>query len=120
MDVKIVEEKESPLLKRKDLRLEIVHESAPTPSKVELAKQLAEKYKVDESQVAIGYMFMAKGACKTKAKVKILKEKPKESKESKASEKTAEKAPEKTAEEKPASAKENVAKDEKSETGGSG
>jgi len=77
MDIKIVEEKESPLLKRKDLHLEISHESAPTPSKAELTKQLAEKYKVDESQVVIGYMFTAKGMCKTAAKVKILKEKPK-------------------------------------------
>lgn len=75
--IEIVEEKENPFFKRKELRVEVSHESAATPSKAELAKELATKYKVDEAQVAIDYMFTTKGVCKTTARVKVLKEKPK-------------------------------------------
>ena len=77
MKIKIVEEKENPFFKRKDLRVEVNHESAPTPSKAELSKELASKYNVDEAQVVIDYIFTMKGLSKTTAKVKILKEKPK-------------------------------------------
>lgn len=82
MEIKIVEEKDNPFFKRKDLRVEISHKSAATPSKAELAKELAAKYKVDEVQVVIDYIFTTKGMCKTIAKVKILKEKPKEGEKS--------------------------------------
>lgn len=76
MKIKIIEEKENPFFKRKDLHVEVNHESAATPSKAELMKVLATKYKVDIEQVVVDYMFTMKGMSKTKAKVKVLKEKP--------------------------------------------
>lgn len=76
MEIKIIEEKENPFFKRKDLSVEVNHESAATPSKTELTKVLATKYKVDKEQVVVDYMFTMKGMSKTKAKVKVLKEKP--------------------------------------------
>jgi len=77
MKIKIVEEKETQFFKRKDLGIEVNHESAATPSKAGLAKELAAKCNVDEAQVVIDYIFTMKGLSKTIAKVKILKEKPK-------------------------------------------
>lgn len=77
MEVKILEEKENPFFKRKELKIQIKHENSATPSKAELAKQLAEKNSVDVSQVVIDYIFTKKGLAESFAKVKILKEKQK-------------------------------------------
>jgi hypothetical protein len=53
MDMKVESEKENPFFKRKELVLELSHASSATPSKADLAKDLAAKYKVDESQVVV-------------------------------------------------------------------
>lgn len=77
MELEIKEEKENPLLGRKELKIEIKHTGASTPPKQELVKQLASKYSVPEDQVLINYIFTKKGIGESFAKVKIYKEKPK-------------------------------------------
>jgi ribosomal protein S24E len=77
MELVIKEEKENPFFKRKDLRLEIKHPNAATPSKKELMSELAKKFSVSEEQVLIDYIFTKKGISESIAKVKILEEKPK-------------------------------------------
>lgn len=77
MEFKVDSEKENPFFKRKDLQVSIKHIGVSTPSKAELAKELAEKYKVDETQVQIKYILAKRGLGESVADVKILKEKPK-------------------------------------------
>lgn len=72
MEIEILEEKENPFLKRKELKLVLKHENAPTPSKQELKKELMSKFSVSENQVQIDYIFTKKGLCESLAKVKIL------------------------------------------------
>jgi ribosomal protein S24E len=78
MEVVVESEKENPFFQRKELKLILKHPLAATPSKAELKKELASRYACDESQVIIDYIFTKKGTCESLAKVKILKEKPKE------------------------------------------
>lgn len=77
MQITVEEERENPFFKRKDLKLRLKHPTAATPSKAELVKELAAKYKVDSAQVIVDYILTEKGICESFAKVKILKEKPK-------------------------------------------
>jgi ribosomal protein S24E len=81
MEIVVESEKENPFFQRKELKLILKHPLAATPSKAELKKELASRYACDESQVIIDYIFTKKGTCESLAKVKILKEKPKEKKE---------------------------------------
>ncbi len=76
MQVTVIEEKENPFFKRKELTLLLKHDASATPSKEELVKMLAASNGVDESQVVIDYIFTRKGISESLAKVKILKEKP--------------------------------------------
>ncbi|MBI2547413.1 MAG: hypothetical protein HYW23_03125 [Candidatus Aenigmarchaeota archaeon] len=78
MEITIIEEKDNSLFKRKDLKIGIKHIGAQTPSKKELASELAKKYGVDETQVIIDYIFSQKGLGESFAVCKILNEKPKE------------------------------------------
>ncbi len=77
MEVKILEEKENPLLKRKEIRAEVAHPNAPTPSCEEVRKKLAEIFNVDVSQVVIDRIATSKGTQISSVKAKILEEKPK-------------------------------------------
>jgi small subunit ribosomal protein S24e len=77
MEIIIKEEKENPFLKRKNLKLEVKHPNAATPSKKELLKELAEKFSVSEDQVVIDYILTKKGISNSVVKAKILAEKPK-------------------------------------------
>lgn len=81
MEIKILEEKDNPFFKRKDLKVSIKHVASPTPSKAEIAKELASKYQVDESQVQIDYIFSQRGLGESFVKCKILQEKPEVKKE---------------------------------------
>jgi len=83
MEIEIVEEKENPYFKRKELKVCLAHPKSPTPSKLEIKKEFAKRYSVDESQVIIDYIFTKKGSNNSLAKIKILSEKPKEIKEDK-------------------------------------
>ena len=76
MQATVIEEKENPFFKRRELTLLLRHEASSTPTKAELAKMLAASNGVDESQVVIDYIFTKKGIAESLAKVKILKERP--------------------------------------------
>ncbi len=77
MDAQILDERENVFFGRRDVKLLISHPQAPTPSKQEITKHLAEQRNVDESQVIIDYVFSKKGICESLVKLKILNEKPK-------------------------------------------
>ncbi len=77
MDIAIVNEKENPFLKRKEMVLSLKHPNASTPSKTEIIKSVAGSNSVDESQVMIDYIFTKKGIAESMVKIKILKERPK-------------------------------------------
>jgi len=77
MKIEIIEEKDNPFLKRKDLMIMIDHAGQPTPKKDDLVKFLAEKYKVENEKVEIVYIFSETGVARSKAKARIWKEKPK-------------------------------------------
>lgn len=72
----IVEERENPFFKRKELIVLLKHDAESTPSKAEVVREVAAANKVDESQVVIDYIFTKKGISESLARVKILKEKP--------------------------------------------
>ena len=92
MNFNVLDEKQNELLKRKELKLEIEHLLAATPSKAELLKELATAYSVPEENIIIDYIFTQNGIGKSVAKVKIYKEKPKV-KEKKAKEEVKSEAP---------------------------
>lgn len=77
MELKILEEKENLLLKRKEVKAEIIHPNLPTPKREEVVASLAKLYSVDPTQVLIDYIFTKKGTNSSLVKIKILKEKPK-------------------------------------------
>lgn len=77
MEIEILEEKENQLLNRKELKLNLKHENAATPSKAELMKELVAKYSVPDENIVIDYIHSQKGIGLSTAKVKIYKEKPK-------------------------------------------
>jgi|GEM_PF-2674478 len=76
LEIRLVKERDNPFLKRKDLVLDIIHTSSPTPRAADLKKELADKYKVDVSQVVVEYIMTQAGLNKSTAKIKILEEKP--------------------------------------------
>ena len=78
MEIVIIEEKENPFFKRKDLKIRIKHAGTPTPSKADVTKELATKYDVGQSQVVIGYIFSQRGLGESFVSCKILQEKPQE------------------------------------------
>lgn len=75
MEISIIEEKENPFFKRKDLKVRIKHAAGPTPSKADIAKELASKYDVDITQVQIDYIFSKRGLGESFVSCKILQEK---------------------------------------------
>ncbi len=77
MEIKIIEEKENPFFKRKEIKIELKHENSSTPSKSEIIKIFADKHSVDPSQVVVDFLFTKKGLAESTGKIKILKEKPK-------------------------------------------
>jgi len=121
MKIKVVKEKENPFFNRKDLVITVIHTSGPTPRTDDITKELATKYKVDESQVVIDYILTKKGLSESDVKAKILNEKPvKVEKEEKVVEEKTEEKPEDKPEDKkeekeesqPEEKKEEVEKDE--------
>ena len=77
MELEVLEEKENPFFGRKELKIELKHASAPTPSKQELIKELASRYSLPEENIVVDYIFGRKGLASSIAKVKLYKEKPK-------------------------------------------
>ena len=80
MHFEILEEKENPLLKRKEIVLAIDYEGGATPKKEELMQKLAEKFGVEKDFVDISRIITETGLPKGKAFVKIWQIKPPEKK----------------------------------------
>lgn len=76
MKIEIIENRESPFFKRKDLKISVKHDADSTPSKEEIKKDLAVSQQVDVTQVVVDFVDTKKGVCESLASVKILNEKP--------------------------------------------
>lgn len=83
MEVKVLEERENVFFKRKDVKLELVHHGSPTPSKQEVEKIIAEKFKTTPDHVLIDYIFGKTGIGESIVKAKIYKERVKKPEEKK-------------------------------------
>lgn len=71
MKIEIIEEKKNPFFKRRELKLRIKHEKAPTPKKQDLIKELAAMFSTQEDKISVDYIFGEKGKAESLAKVKI-------------------------------------------------
>jgi ribosomal protein S24E len=71
----VIEEKENPLLKRKELLLSIDYEGGSTPSKAEMQKILAEQLNANIENLEISKVLSEIGLTRGKAWVKIWEEK---------------------------------------------
>ncbi|MEM5879172.1 MAG: hypothetical protein QXU74_01630 [Candidatus Aenigmatarchaeota archaeon] len=74
MEIEILEEKDNPLLKRKEIKINIKHTNSPTPKKQDLIKEIALKYSVPEDRILLNYIFTKKGVQESTAKIKIYQE----------------------------------------------
>lgn len=83
MEVEVLEEKQNPFLKRKEVKVLITHSKEATPAKDKLKKLLAERYRVQEVQVQIDYVFSKKGLPESLARVNVLEEPTEQKKEEK-------------------------------------
>lgn len=75
MKFDIIEEKENPLLKRKEILIRLDYEGNSTPSKAELQKLFADHFKANIENVEISKVLSEIGLTKGKVWVKIWKEK---------------------------------------------
>jgi len=75
MKIDIVNEKENPLMKRKELIVSIDFDKGATPSKADLQKSLAEQLKANIENLEISKILSEVGLPKGKAWIKIWKEK---------------------------------------------
>ena len=94
MKVNILETRENPLLKRKELICSIEHEGDPTPSKAAVQAYIAKTEKVKPKSIEIKKIFSPKGGINSKVlvyfwrekEVPVLEEKKPETKEAPKSE----------------------------------
>ena len=105
MKLKIINEKEMPLLDRKVVSLELDYEGTATPKKTDITKQLIPLLKTKESLLKIKKVFPHYGEDKAKVKAYVYK--------NESSLKEFEKVEEKKVEEKKESPKEEPKKEEK-------
>jgi len=75
MDIQVANEKENPLLKRREILTSIDYQGGPTPSKADLQKILAEHFKVNVDNVEISKIMSDVGLSKGKVWIKIWHEK---------------------------------------------
>jgi len=75
MKVQVVNERENPLLKRKELLLSIDYEGGATPSKADLQKFLSEQLNTSIENLEISKVLSEVGKPKGKAWIKIWQEK---------------------------------------------
>lgn len=75
IDMTILEEKHNPILKRKDIIIEIRHQGKPTPKKEDVHKAVTDRFKGDPKKTEVIYMLTEKGLGKTKAKAFIWEDK---------------------------------------------
>jgi small subunit ribosomal protein S24e len=71
MEIKILEQKDNKLLKRKEILLLIDHSNRATPSREELSNEISKIFNVPKEKIVIDYILSIRGDQKAKAKVKI-------------------------------------------------
>lgn len=81
--MEVIKEIENIFLNRRELLLKFSHPNAPTPSKEEIKKQIIEKFKIDENEIDIKYIFSQKNKNYSIAKVFLNKIKKKNKEEGK-------------------------------------
>lgn len=65
MEIKILNEKYNPLMKRREVQAELIHQSSGTPDRVSVRKLLASKFKEDVGKVYVIKMVTKTGTHKT-------------------------------------------------------
>ncbi len=80
IQIKILDEKKNPILKRIDLMLAIDHNGQSTPKTNEIVKKMVEKFKSSPEKIEIVYTFSQKGNAKSKVKARIWEDKAPEKK----------------------------------------
>ena len=75
MKTSVINEKDNPLLKRKELHIDIDHDGSATPAKAELQQLLSKEFKKDVESVDIKNIFSDAGSSSSKATVFIWEEK---------------------------------------------
>ena len=73
MNIKLIKEREAPLLSRKRLIFEIDYSGSRTPSKRDIKKTVASLQKVKEDLVSIRHIYPRFGSCKAKIITHIYK-----------------------------------------------
>lgn len=73
--MKIISEKDNPLLKRKEIIAELDYDKGPTPSKAQLQLLFAKKFSVEPEKVEISKILSETGMAKGRAWIKIWDEK---------------------------------------------
>ena len=95
MNFQVVNEKENPLFKRKEILMSLDYQGGSTPSRADLQKAFAEHFKVNVDSVEITKLLSENGLPRGKAWIKIWQDKKIEiySEKKKASEEQAQEAP---------------------------
>jgi len=75
MKFQVIEEKENPMLKRKEILMSLDYEGGSTPSKAELQKTLSEQLNANIENIEISKVLSEIGRTRGKAWVKIWQEK---------------------------------------------
>lgn len=71
MEYEIISDKYNPFLKRRELKLLVKHENAPTPHRAVLQKFVADAFKVEIERVDICKIFSKKGIGNSEVSIKI-------------------------------------------------
>lgn len=75
MDMKIINQKENPLLNRKEVMIEVTHLGTSTPLRNQLIAGVAKSVKTSEDLVIINKIITKKGSASCEAKVLVYKKK---------------------------------------------
>ncbi|MFH1294671.1 MAG: 30S ribosomal protein S24e [Candidatus Aenigmatarchaeota archaeon] len=75
MKAQIIEEKENPLMQRKEYWLTIKHEEGPTPSRSDVMKFLVGELKTKEDLLIVEKMFSEKGKTATRVRAEVYRKK---------------------------------------------
>jgi len=75
MKFQIIEEKENPVIKRREILISLDYDGKSTPAKAELQKSLAEHFKISIENVEISKILSETGLTKGKAWIKIWQDK---------------------------------------------
>jgi ribosomal protein S24E len=75
MEFKIINEVYNPLMKRKEIKAEILHQAAGTPDRFSIRKELASKFNEDLEKLYIVKMVTKTGTNKTICDIEVYNEK---------------------------------------------